>query len=37
MRCSVCEVANYVRLWHLADIAADGSKADIPDAPYNVQ
>jgi len=23
MRCSVCEVANYVRLWHLADIEAD--------------
>jgi len=23
MRCRVCEAANYVRLWHLADIAAD--------------
>jgi hypothetical protein len=23
MRCSACEAANYVRLWHLADIDAD--------------
>jgi len=23
MRCSVCEVANYVRLWHIADIDPD--------------
>jgi len=22
MRCSACEAANYVRLWHLADIDA---------------
>ncbi len=36
MRCSACEAANYVRLWHLADIDADaedvrngGGKADM--------
>jgi hypothetical protein len=23
MRCSVCEVANYIRSWHLTDVDAD--------------